>query len=317
MRVEHEGPVVPGVWLAGCLGASVLLLAVLMHAQGLWIDPRAASDLPYYACGALAIGLSIGLRRRVTRVQRVVRDVAEFYALFTLIALIGAVASYPQAAASRGFVDPVLARADAALGFDWVAWYRMVAAHPLLQVAGRAAYESIYWTPALILGVFAWTGRQNRARAFLLSFWLAALVTLALFRLMPAVGPLAYLWHGPVPYMPDSALWQPTLIPPLREHLVHTVDLALLRGLVSVPSFHTAAAVLYSVAAWPVARLRWPVLAVNAAMLLATPVEGTHYLTDMLAGAVVAAAAVSAVGWLAAQRARRSPVAGRYAALRG
>lgn len=302
MRVECEGPAIPGRWLAGCVSASLVVLATLMHEAGLWIDPAAASDRPYYACGALAVGLCIGLRRRATRTQRMVRDVAESYALFTLIALIGAVASYPQAAASHGFVDPVLARADAAIGFNWVAWYRVVAEHPALQWAGRAAYQSIYWTPALILGLFAWTGRRDRARAFLLSFWLAALLTLALFRAMPAIGPLAFLWRGPVPYMPESALWQPVLIPPLRQHLVHVVDLAVLRGLVSVPSFHAAAALLYIAAAWPVARLRWPVLGVNAAMLLATPVEGTHYLTDMLAGAVVAAVALFAVGWITAGR---------------
>jgi hypothetical protein len=303
---DERGAAIPGEWLAAGIGASVLVLAVLMHQAGLAIDPSAASNLPYDACGALAVGLCVGLRRRATRVQQVVRDTAEYYALFTLIGLVGAVASYPDAATSHGFVDATLARADAAVGFDWVGWYRVVAEHPVLQVAGRLAYESIYWTPVAILGAFAWTGRQDRARACLASFWVAALLTLALFRLMPAVGPLAYLWHGPVPYMPASALWQPVLIPPLRQHLVHTVDLGQLRGLVSAPSFHTAAAVLYIVAAWPMRRLRWPVLGINAAMLLSTPVEGTHYLTDMLAGAAVAGVALSAVGWAMSHRARVS-----------
>ena len=85
---------------------------------------------------------------------------------------------------------------------------------------------------------------------------------------------------------------------------MHTVDLGLLRGLVSVPSFHTAAAILYIVVAWPMARLRWPVLVVNLCMLLATPVEGTHYLMDMLGGAAVAGVSLSAVGWITAQRER-------------
>ena len=54
-------------------------------------------------------------------------------------------------------------------------------------------------------------------------------------------------------------------------------------------------AVLYIIAAWPIRRLRWPLLALNIAMLLATPVEGTHYLTDMIVGAMVAVAASIAV----------------------
>jgi len=310
MSVRSEAAVIPGEWLAACLGASVLVLAVLMHEAGLAIDPTAAGDLPFYACGALAIGLCLGLRRRATRLQQVVHDTAEYYAVFTLIGLLGTVGSYPDAANTHGFVDATLARADAAVGFDWVAWYRVVVAHPALQLAGRLAYESIYWTPVVILGAFAWTGQRDRARVCLATFWVAGLLTLVLFRVMPAVGPLAYLWHGPVPYMPASALWQPVLIPPLRQHLLHTVDLGQLRGLVSAPSFHTAAAVLYIAAAWPMPRLRWPVLAMNAAMLLATPVEGTHYLTDMLAGAAVAGVALSAVGLVVSQRARASSARG-------
>lgn len=40
-------------------------------------------------------------------------------------------------------------------------------------------------------------------------------------------------------------------------------------------------------------RLRWPVLALNTAMLLSTPVEGTHYLIDILLGTIVAMAAIA------------------------
>ena len=111
-----------------------------------------------------------------------------------------------------------------------------------------------------------------------------------LYALMPAVGPFSFLWHGAIPYMPESEQWQQGLIPALRDHSVRVIDLAHLRGLVSAPSFHTAAAVIYIRAAWPIRSLRWPVLALNAAMLLSTPVEGTHYLADMLIGAAVATA---------------------------
>jgi len=137
------------------MAASIVLLAGLMHQAGLWIDPAAASNQPFYACGALATALRTGLWRRATRRQQVVCDIAESFALFTCVALIGAVASYPQPAASRGMVDPVLARLDAAMEFDWVRWYCVVPAHPALQVGERIACQSIYWTPAALLGGFA------------------------------------------------------------------------------------------------------------------------------------------------------------------
>lgn len=302
-------PAIPGAWMIWGAVAGVGAIALLMYREGLYIDPRAFSLIPFYCCGALAIGLCVGLRDAARREHRLVRDLAEYWALGTLIAVVGAVASYPAAAATHGFVDPALARADAALGFDWLAWYRVVADHPMLQVAGRIAYDSIFWMPAAILAAFAWDGRRDRARALIATLALAAALTLVVFRLAPAVGPLSYEWHGPLPYVPESAQWQQALIPPLRQHSFHLVDVGSLRGLVSFPSFHTAAAVMFIAAAWPMRRLRWPVLAVNAAMLLSTPVEGTHYLVDMIAGGAIAGIALALVGRLQNRLARR-PVRG-------
>ena len=128
------------------------------------------------------------------------------------------------------------------------------------------------------------------------------LLTLVMFWFMPAIGPLGYLWQGPVPYMPASELWQPQLFPVLRDHAMRDVDLGHLVGLVSAPSFHTAAALLYIACAWPMARLRWPVVGVNVAMLLSTPVEGTHYLADMLIGALVAGLSWGIVAGVTARR---------------
>ncbi len=170
---------------------------------------------------------------------------AEYFGLFTLISLMGATATYPLSAGSHGFIDPTLQRIDAALRFNWIAWYDLVAAHRSLQLLGTAAYQSIFVTPAILLGYFAWRDHRAAARAFIASFWLAAVISLILFRFIPAQGPLAFLWHGPIPYMPVSQLSEARLIPALRLHAMSHVDLGDLQGLVSAPSFHTASAVLY------------------------------------------------------------------------
>jgi membrane-associated phospholipid phosphatase len=88
--------------------------------------------------------------------------------------------------------------------------------------------------------------------------------------------------------MPTSALYQEQLIPALRARTFTRVDLGALRGLVCAPSFHTVCAVLYILTAWPIKKLRWWLVGLNIVMLLAVPVEGTHYLTDMIAGMLVA-----------------------------
>lgn len=300
-------PMIHGRWMLGALMASLGVLVLLMAATGLTIDPLAIDDAPFYFCGLLALAIRVGYRHPHTRVQRALRDGAEYYALITLVTLIGAVASYPSAAISHGFVDARLQRMDVMLHFDWLAWYRLVAAHPSLQLLGRAAYQSIYVTPAIFLAYLAWTDRRAEARAFIATFWLAAIIALVMFHFMPAVGPLAFLWHGPVPYMPESALWQPELIPALRMHELRSVDIGALRGLVSAPSFHTTAAMLYIFGAWRYPVLRWPVLAINVAMLLSTPVEGTHYLIDMVIGAFVAFAAMAVSAEVTLIVARRRP----------
>ena len=195
-----------------------------------------------------------------------------------LIGILGAIASYETAADTSGFSDAALARSDRALHFDWVALYRIVCGHPLLQHLGALAYGSIYVTPWALLGWLAWHGERDRAHRFLLSFWAASVLTLALFPLFPARGALAFLWHGPIHYMPTSGLYQGAIIPALRAHAIQAIDLG----------FHTASAVIFMVTAWPFPALRRVIVPVNIAMLLSTPVEGTHYLTDMLLGAAVA-----------------------------
>lgn len=288
------------------LGFSMLLLAALMHAAQLRIDPFLPSNLPFYAVFIAAAALRFGLPRTGWRYAQPVAHFSLYVALFMLISLMGATASYPVAALTHGYADPLLQRIDEALGFDWLAWYRLAADSPTLQFAGTVAYRSIYVTPALLLWNFARAGHYDRAWRFMASFWLAAVITLILFSLMPAVGPFSYLWHEPIRYMPESELWQSGLIPALRAHSVHIVDLGQLRGIVSAPSFHTAAAMLYIVAGWHMASLRWPIVALNAAMLLSTPVEGTHYLIDMILGVGVALSALALIRAYVAMLDRRT-----------
>jgi membrane-associated phospholipid phosphatase len=215
----------------------------------------------------------------------------EYAGLLALISLTGVIASYPVAYFSRSFSDPLLLRADEALRFDWPLWYRVVASHGLLQVAGRAFYDSVFVTPLVLAACFAWTQDRARAHLMIAAYWLSVVVTLALFALMPAKGPLALSSHGTLPYMPTSGLYQVSIIEGLKQHRIHEVDLAALHGLVGAPSFHTTAAILFIIAGWPNRLLRWPCLVVNGAMLLSVPVEGTHYLSDIIAGILVALAA--------------------------
>ncbi len=287
-------PTISGRWLAAQLAISGLIAITLMIRAGLVVSENRTLVTVVTVMSGIAL-VRFLVRHPPTLKHRRLRDCAEYMVLFFGTGLLGVLASYPAAALTVGFRDAVLVRADRALHFDWLAWYSLVARHASLQVAGSAAYAAVYISPLLILGYSAWTGRRSAARQFLVTYWVAGMLTLALFPVFPAEGPLAFLWHGPVPYMPTSALYMEQIIPGLRIHSVTNVDLGTLRGLVCAPSFHTVSAVLYINAAWPIPRLRWPIVLMNLAMLLAIPVEGTHYLADMIVGSFVAVLAIGVV----------------------
>ena len=265
---------------------SALGVAILLWVSGLHIDA------PSVALIAGLLLLSLALPRAIAKLpwrhEAALRAAVSALSIFAALALTGAMASYPVAALTSGFHDPMLHRIDSLLGFDWVALYAFVATHASLQMVGVLAYRSIYLIPVMLLVYWAVTNQQHVSNRFMLEFWLAAVVTLVLFIFMPAAGPLAYLWHGDIPYMPDSQLCQPQLIPELRLETVRAINMGKLCGLVSAPSFHAVAAVLYFRSAFRVGWMKWPVLVLGTAMLAATPVEGTHYLIDILIGMAVA-----------------------------
>ncbi len=282
------GQVIPLSWFGAALIASTFIVALLIHGAGLSIDPLAPATLNFTAAFAALALIRFGYRRPSSISTRIIHDIAEYIGLLMAISLLGTIASYPVASYSDGFYDRFLYRSDVALHFHWLSWYQMVAAHPLIQLLSRAAYSMIYVSPVILLGYLAMTHQRREAQNFLAAIWVSAVVTLIAFRFAPAVGPFAYLWHGPIPYLPISDLWQPELIPKLREHVMPIVDLGHLVGLVSVPSFHAATGVLLLIFAARQPTIRAPLVIANVAMLAATPVEGTHYLTDVILGAVVA-----------------------------
>lgn len=279
---------IPATALVICGSVSLAALAVLMRLAHLSLV--VSPDVIVCAVVGFAALVLLGLiaSRGVNGQPDAASAFVEYAGLLAFVSLLGVIATYPVAFFSRHFSDPMLESIDQALRFNWVAWYEVVAAHRFLQLLERAFYDSVFVTPLVIAATFAWSRQRSRAHLLIASYWLAVVVTLLLFALFPAKGPLAMSWHGAIPYMPESALDQATIIEALKQHRLHEVRLDALHGLVGAPSFHTTAAMLFIIAAWPIERLRWPVLLVNLLMLASIPVEGTHYLADMIAGIAVA-----------------------------
>lgn len=270
------------------VGGSALVVVAMMVGNRLPVV--VASPAFAVLVGVVALFLEAWRRsaRAATPLQARLRDLSEYGLILIAIGVLGAVASYQVAAVSRGFCDDTLQRWDEALHFDWLGLYALVVRHPLLQVTGSAAYNAVFLYPWAILIWHSWKGERAQAREFLLTFWLAAAITLALFPLFPARGALSHLWHGAVPYAPSNGLDQGTVIAALRAHRLPGIELSSVTGLVSAPSFHTVCGLLFITFSWRIAQLRPLIVPLNLVLLAATPIEGSHYLVDMVVGAGVA-----------------------------
>src|SRR5262249_46307597 len=79
----------------------------------------------------------------------------------------------------------------------------------------------------------------------------------------------------------------------VRGHATVMLDPEQMPGLVSFPSFHTAAGLIIAACLWRTS-LFWPAVVFSALMIAATPVLGGHYFVDLLSGAAVTLAVLSA-----------------------
>lgn len=222
----------------------------------------------------------------------------ECFGLFFLISFIGCLASYPMAALSSGWVDGYLLSIDRIIGINWLDYWWFSKNHPLFfEILGKA-YASIAYTPAAIIAALAGTGRFDRLYRFLAAHLVCIVVTDVALMFLPATSALAHFLPPQVPDRPMAGIGHIAIIQGLREGTLSTIELTSLAGLITVPSFHAEACVLYSWAVWALGKVRLPFLMLNAMMMLSTPLIGGHYFTDVLAGILVAGVVIAASGYL-------------------
>ncbi|HZL40958.1 MAG TPA: phosphatase PAP2 family protein [Pseudolabrys sp.] len=209
--------------------------------------------------------------------------------------------TYIAAAANLPMQDVALNALDRALGLDWMAYFNFVYDRHALMFATVLAYSMIGWPVFGVPIALGWTGRYRRMQQFTLAFGIALVATTVISTLVPAMGTYELFNYTPDPkiFTPGAYLEQLRDLPMVRNGALRVIDFGALTGIVTFPSFHAAAAVLYLWAFWP---LRWlgPIaLIVNVAMLLATPICGGHYFADVFAGIAIAVLAIIAARWIA------------------
>jgi hypothetical protein len=197
---------------------------------------------------------------------------------------------------SQPFWDELLANGDAAFGFDWVAMLRWANDHPVLTALAYGIYMSAGFQSVIAPILLAGLGRYRALQVSTIALLLTLIVTYGIAWLLPALG--TYEFYGIEPSQHPNitvrvaSLHVPEIIG-VRDGSILNISRLAPTGLITFPSFHAANAVLLAWALWHVPCLRYPGLVLNGLMLLVTPLHGSHFLVDVLAGGLNAVVAIA------------------------
>lgn len=249
------------LWLAGWSvsgrGIAVLALAVMVFRAPLAIS-RYSSDLRICATARAAV-------------------------LLTVFMASAATLSYLITSTNAPLVDAPLAAWDRALGFDWLALHGWLQSHPSVQTTLRLAYQSGLPQLALVILFLGFSARSAQLDEFMRLFIVATVLTILMSGPFPAAGAWKhYSLVGPFDLSPLSHFEL------LRDGRMRDIPLRDMQGLIAIPSLHTVMAVLIVYAMRGTGVLLPVFIVVNVAMLVSTPVDGGHYLVDVIAGAAMA-----------------------------
>jgi len=267
-------------------------LLIAIDAQWIWatdfvFDPVSAVKVVVVVAGLASISWFYAVRRPVERFQVMCAETAVLLAFSAAAAVL----SVLVISNDMPLIDDRLITFDAALGFDWRAYVAFVNARPLLGQLSSMVYVTSLSQVALTIVAISLLGRTRRVQHFVSAVMLGALVCIVISAVLPAAGALGSV-HPPADFMamnrPIIDLAYKQAFFDIRNGASRLISLDHPQGLIAFPSFHCTLSVLTVMTFWRVRFWFWPVLALNLAVILSTPIDGGHHLADALAGIVVA-----------------------------
>jgi membrane-associated phospholipid phosphatase len=275
-------------WAFVLLGAVAAIDALLLVATPVSVAP-AGFVLPLlFACAAAA---ALPRLRLPPRLHMIVSGLALMLLAWPVLRLF----NHLVFTSALPLADTRLAAWDAALGLDWLGYALWLDRNPWLLQPMNLAYAGLTLYSCVAFALILLMIGVERARAFVLLFLVTAVAASAIGLFFPAVAAMAH--HAPDPglfrnFTPTLGIEHLAPLERLRSGGPHMLEIAALPGLTTFPSFHTAMGV---VVIWCARGSRWlfpPMLALNGLMIASTPLFGSHYFVDVIAGAVLAAAAI-------------------------
>jgi membrane-associated phospholipid phosphatase len=216
------------------------------------------------------------------------------FGLMTALSIGGVGYSYFAAATNMPLQDDLFMQMDRYIGFDWMSHMRWVTAEAYRVKIAVFAYASLdkqcyFIIPAVIL-----TKRFHAMQILIFAWFISISVTLVVFAFLPAVSVFQHLniLAEMKQLLPASGGFNHAGdIEAARAHMPLTIY-GEMQGMIPFPSFHACGATLLLWAFWQVPFLRWPMAILNLLMIASTPVIGSHYLVDVIAGVALAVAAI-------------------------
>ena len=277
--------------------AALLFLAVAVAAcqwvAPLPVEPGSMVTL-VLACGALGLATLFYRRVRPRENFAVMCVALSQVILFTAL---GIVLSYLLARGGGELWDPRLAAWDRAIGFDWLAYVRWFDRSALAVAWLNLAYASLIPQVIALVLVLGFTNRLAELRAVMLAAIVAGTVTVILSSLFPAVGNYVHLGLSARDFVHVDPLAGDVHMRDfnaLRDGSAELLVLGKMEGIITFPSYHAGLSVVTLWGFWAsrIAWVRWPGLALALSTIVATPVDGGHYLVDVLAGGGIAVLAI-------------------------
>ncbi|WP_144108162.1 phosphatase PAP2 family protein [Paraburkholderia sp. BCC1886] len=299
-RFSHPRPSFTKRYLSGWAVTAIILTLDLVwlslsHRYVKWVSVEVeAKELGVilFSIAALGVVHRIPRYRPVTtrlRYDAVSKTIA-WYLLLICFSTCIAILSYLCVTLDAPLVDGGLVRFDRTIGFDWLAMYQWVQAHRYCLAILSFAYESGRWQLLFIPCILGLFGRSEDISEFLSLFMVSSVLLLVVSAPFPAASAFVH-FHVTAPNtvstVSDFAI--------LRDGSMRVFDLTGMQGLVSMPSFHTTLAVIFTYSLRRLPRFFWCAAVLNTVMLVSTPTQGGHYLADVFAGLLLSAITIVCV----------------------
>jgi membrane-associated phospholipid phosphatase len=271
------------------LGMAILVV-VWFNIVGLHVSVHVTPDMMAYVPGYIFLIVYCRLIWRKLEIARMLIAVGQL----TIVIIMGLMLSYAASTVPLPYREPELLALDRWLGFEREAYMAFLKQHTRLRDVLYFAYTTIMHQTLLVCIVPLVARRLDRLQAYIIGFAFAVTTTAVIASLIPAANALIYVDNAPTDMstLPDGGhSYFPTL-EGLRAGTLRVINFGGMEGLISFPSFHTANAILFVWALWPIRLLRLPMLVLNSLLIASTPLAGAHYFVDLIGGTAVAFAAI-------------------------